>query len=163
MRQWVVAGGLLHDERGLLLVANRRRGGTIDWSTPGGVVDEGETTLEALTREVREETGLRVAGWSRMAWTTEVDFVDMDMHLAVEVHLAASFEGELRVEDPDGIVVDARFLDAAGVDDRLADSPRWVAEPTRDWMSAPWDEPIHFGYRALGTSPRSLRTERFDG
>lgn len=162
MRRWVVAGGLLHDERGLLLVANRRRGGSIDWSTPGGVVDRGETTLQALTREVREETGLSVANWSRMAWTTEVDFVDMDMHLAVEVHLAASFSGELRVEDPDGIVIDACFLGAADVGERLVDSPRWVAEPMRDWLAEPWDEPLHFGYRARGTSVDSLRTERFE-
>ena len=88
MRNWVVAGGLITDDRGLLLVANRRRNGSIDWSTPGGVVDEGETVLGALTREVEEETGLFVAEWSRLCWTTEVEFPDLEMHLAVEVHLA---------------------------------------------------------------------------
>jgi mutator protein MutT len=30
------------------------------WSIPGGLVETGETTKEAVTREVREETGLEV-------------------------------------------------------------------------------------------------------
>ena len=66
MRRWQVAGGLLADRRGLLLVANRRRDGSVDWSTPGGVVDDGETPIVALGREVAEETGLIVDAWAAL-------------------------------------------------------------------------------------------------
>ncbi len=31
------------------------------WLTPGGGIDSGETALEAAVREIREETGMRVA------------------------------------------------------------------------------------------------------
>ena len=40
----------------VLLVANRRHGNKVDWSLPGGLVDEGESYPEALTREVEEES-----------------------------------------------------------------------------------------------------------
>ena len=72
MRRWKVAGGLLFEDDRVLLVANRRRNGSVDWSTPGGVVDEGETSLAALGREVTEETGLVVREWATLCWTVEV-------------------------------------------------------------------------------------------
>ncbi|MDG2027369.1 MAG: NUDIX hydrolase [Acidimicrobiales bacterium] len=160
MGRWKVAGGLITRGAETLLVANRRRDGRVDWSTPGGVVDEGETPLFALSREVHEETGLKVDDWSRLCWTTEVDFVDLEMHLLAEVHLAESFAGDLLIDDPDGIVVEAHFLDAAKIDTRLTTAPVWVAEPMRDWLTGPWDEIRHFGYRAMGRSPAEMSAER---
>ena len=58
-RRWVVGGGLVVADEGVLLVQNRRRDGRLDWSPPGGVIDTGETLLDGLTREVEEEIGLR--------------------------------------------------------------------------------------------------------
>ncbi len=57
MRDWVVGGALILSDEGVLLVQNRRRNGTHDWTPPGGVIDEGESLIEGLTREVQEETG----------------------------------------------------------------------------------------------------------
>jgi ADP-ribose pyrophosphatase YjhB (NUDIX family) len=56
--------GLLEEEAGVLLVANRRViGGRLAtvWDLPGGGVEPGETLAEALRREMREETALDVA------------------------------------------------------------------------------------------------------
>lgn len=56
------AGGLLHDGRGrVLLVRHVVAAGWGDaWVTPGGHLEEGETTVDGLVREVHEEVGLDV-------------------------------------------------------------------------------------------------------
>ena len=48
-----VKGVLIH--RGRVLVLRNGRG---EWELPGGRLDDGETPEKALTREIREETGL---------------------------------------------------------------------------------------------------------
>jgi 8-oxo-dGTP pyrophosphatase MutT (NUDIX family) len=52
-----VRGILVDDQRRLLL---QRRADTGHWGLPAGVVDVGDSVLEALSREVQEETGLTV-------------------------------------------------------------------------------------------------------
>lgn len=51
----------MHDDEGRLLVVRRaREPGSGRWSVPGGRVEPGETDLDAVRREVLEETGLHV-------------------------------------------------------------------------------------------------------
>lgn len=56
------AGGLIHDGRGhVLLIRHPPESGWGDaWVTPGGRLEEGETVLKGLEREVREEVGVEL-------------------------------------------------------------------------------------------------------
>ena len=49
---------VIYDRRGRLLLQKRADGG--QWGLPGGAMEIGESVSEAIVREVREETGLRV-------------------------------------------------------------------------------------------------------
>ena len=58
----VAAGAILWRlEKGELKLAIIHRSRYDDWSWPKGKIDKGETVAEAAVREIREETGLRVA------------------------------------------------------------------------------------------------------
>lgn len=54
-------GAVIRDDKGLLLLVKRgHEPGAGLWSLPGGRIEPGETDAEALVREMREETGLKV-------------------------------------------------------------------------------------------------------
>jgi 8-oxo-dGTP diphosphatase len=160
VREWLVAGGLILGPDGLLLVQNRRRNGRHDWSTPGGVIDEGETLIEGLTREVREETGLTVTSWLGPVYQLETDAPGLGWHMRFEAHLALDFTGEIVIDDPDGIVVDAAWVDPEQCVDHLASNHLWVREPLVEWLVERWEDGRSFGYHVAGELPGELVVTR---
>ncbi len=162
MRDWVVGGALILREERLLLVQNRRRNGTHDWTPPGGVIDEGEALIEGLTREVREETGLRVTEWAGPIYEVHCEAPDMGWRLRVEAHLAVAYDGELHVDDPDGIVVDARFVELHECSGLVDGGHPWVREPLGEWLVERWDHATArpYGFHVAGSEPGNIVTTR---
>jgi 8-oxo-dGTP diphosphatase len=160
VHDWLVAGALVEGEEGLLLVCNRRRNGSFDWSTPGGVIDAGESVVEGLTREVEEETGLRVSAWDGPVYTVEVLAEDLGWRLRAEVLRAVAYEGEVVVADPDGIVVDARWVPVEECGALLDGCHPWVAEPLASWLAGEIAEVRSFGFTVTGHDPASFVVTR---
>jgi 8-oxo-dGTP diphosphatase len=162
VRQWVVASGIVESLAGVLLVQNRRRDGRLDWSPPGGVVEvgDGESLREGLTREVEEETGLRVTEWEGPIYEVEAEAEGMGWHLRVEVHRAVAYSGELRPDDPDGIVVDACFVPLEDCVQRLADTWLPTYEPLGAWLSERWTKRRAYRYRVDGQTRASMVVTR---
>ncbi len=144
----------------MLLVRNRRRNDSVEWSTPGGVVDPGETMLEALGREVREETGICVENWEGPLYEITVDFADLGWRLRVEAHRAVDWNGEIVLEDPDGIVDHADFYGPEECEGRLAHSPRWVREPLLEWCRQRPDRVLSYRYQVTGAAADALTVTR---
>lgn len=162
MRSWLVGGAIVEGPDGLLLVRNQRRNGALDWSPPGGVIDPGESVVEGLTREVAEETGLVVTRWTGPVYEIEAEAPDLGWVLRVEVHVAAQVSGELALEDPDGIVVDARYVSVPECAEHLVDAHPWVREPLADWLLERWSGSRSFSYHIAGADLGSLRVTRLD-
>ena len=111
---------VIFDRRGHLLLQQRSDGG--QWGLPGGSVEIGESVRDAVTREVREETGLivavrRLVGVYSMPSLQLVCYPDGN----VWHHVSVSFEcavrgGSLTTCDDPG----ARVLPAAAA---AADAP----------------------------------------
>lgn len=103
----LVVAAALTDTEGRVLVAQRpadkQHGGL--WEFPGGKVEPGETPVDALVRELREELGIEVDPGT----LTPVAFSESagERHLVLLLYRCRTWRGE------------ARALDAAAV--------RWMA------------------------------------
>ncbi len=145
---------------GLLLVCNRRRDGSLDWSPPGGVIEPGEPELEGLQREVGEETGLAVHAWSAPLYSVRITAPQLGWTLDASVYRALEWSGDLQVDDPDGVVVDADFVPAPRCAACLALGHPWVGEPLTEWLAERWHDTRRFAYHVQGTTTRAAEVQR---
>lgn len=81
-RPEICVGAVVVDEDRLLMIRRGHGPGAGEWSIPGGRVERGETLIEALVREVFEETHIEVVvdhfiGFAESI-TDEFHFVFMD-------------------------------------------------------------------------------------
>ena len=104
VRTYAVSGIITRDEKVLLV---RRReddflGGVYEF--PGGVVEEGEGLADALIREVREETGLRVSGIGRYLGFFDYDSEDGERRRVFNFQVEVREPLEIQLKEHDRFV-----------------------------------------------------------
>jgi hypothetical protein len=86
----------------------------------------------------------------------------MGWTLRAVVFRALDWSGELRLEDPDGIVVEAAFVPVERCAEHLAECHLWVGEPLGAWLAERWgaDVPRAFAYDLDGPDLATIRAVR---
>jgi ADP-ribose pyrophosphatase YjhB (NUDIX family) len=134
-----VAAAIVRRGGEIALVYQGREDEDLFWALPGGVVEDDELIPEGLVREVLEETGLTIQLPARLALVRQIDN-RRDAPLAAHPNAGEgtlvtvwlfdvdSFDGEIRADDPDGVVHDACFVEVAVAAQRLRRTP-WLELP----------------------------------
>jgi 8-oxo-dGTP diphosphatase len=99
-RPMVGAGALVVRDGRILLVKRRNPPNKGRWAVPGGLVELGESTLDAARREVREELGIEIEVGSlfEVASTVELDKTGRARyHFIIVDYLARPVGGRVRL------------------------------------------------------------------
>ncbi|MGH9086483.1 MAG: NUDIX hydrolase [Acidimicrobiales bacterium] len=91
-RPIVAVGAVVVDHDRLLLVRRGRGPAAGSWSVPGGRVEAGETLAEAVTRELREETGIDGVCGPLLGWVER--FYDADHYVILDFEVTVVGEDQ---------------------------------------------------------------------
>ncbi len=99
-RTRLAAYGLLVEEGRILLARLSNTEKEVGkWTLPGGGIDFGEHPLDAVVREFREESGLRVRVQEIVHVDSELlELPNSDLHAVRVIYKVEKMEGELTVE-----------------------------------------------------------------
>jgi ADP-ribose pyrophosphatase YjhB (NUDIX family) len=92
-------GAIIEDEKGSILLQHRKDKN--NWGIPGGIMEIGETVVETETREVYEETGLKISDLELFGIYSGkrgiVEYKNGDRVYSVQIILRTThYEGELK-------------------------------------------------------------------
>jgi mutator protein MutT len=90
-RPEICVGAVVIDDDRLLLIRRGHGPAAGEWSFPGGRVEFGETMVEAVVREVYEETGLEVVVGDYIG---HVEVIGDDTHFVIHDFYATAFDAE---------------------------------------------------------------------
>ena len=127
----VGCGVLIENEKGEVLL--QRRSDTGEWCVPGGALEPGETYVEAATRELSEEVGIKVSDLQLFGLYSgadrEIHYPNGDVVYSLSViFITRSFTGE--ISDSDSEVLEHRFFDKDSIPKELFYPD---ARPILDW------------------------------
>jgi len=123
------SAAVIRDSEGRILIGRRAVKPIGIWVLPGGGIDFGETSEEAVVREVREETGLEIRPLKLIKVHELIDMKNM-MHRIIFFYLAEAMGGEMK---PSGDMGELRWLTLDEIDklDNLGDTVKPVLDRLR--------------------------------
>ena len=93
-----VAACILDDDEQVLLIQRGQEPARGKWSFPGGAIRIGETLVDALKREVKEECGIEITGIELLSGASRVIYDDKGLiqyHYVIFDYLCRPDEGQL--------------------------------------------------------------------
>ncbi|MEO6989654.1 MAG: NUDIX hydrolase [Aquihabitans sp.] len=111
----LVVGAVVVDDERLLLIRRATEPGANTWAFPGGRVEHGEMIAEAVTRELREETGIEGICGGMIGWSEIVPDDPTARHLVILDYEVTLLDSQDPVAGSDA--ADARWFPLSDVAD----------------------------------------------
>lgn len=98
-----ISGLILDSEKNLLIFKNKNKS---IWTCPGGKIEEGESELECLKRELFEEAGIKLIEAEHFI-DTEIEPAagDPNLFVVMKFYLVKSYSGKVGVNENDSVEI----------------------------------------------------------
>ena len=140
-RYWPAVGAIVtRNDAEILLVGNDYGRDELVWNLPGGAVDPGEDLIQAVTRELYEETGLIAQKIGPLAWIVQAVLADKRPFIIGFAFEVIAWQGQVSVENEvdHGDVQQAKFVPFENALECVIEGNRTAL---RDWLADPNDIP----------------------
>jgi 8-oxo-dGTP diphosphatase len=92
-----LAGCIIKDSQGKVLLIHRSDGRYTHWEVPGGKIEPGERPEAAATREMQEELGIRVSIGEKIG---EKEFIERGQQLHYSWYSAKTLDSQPKLAEP---------------------------------------------------------------
>ena len=140
-RYWPAVGAIVtRNNAEILLVGNDYGRDELVWNLPGGAVDPGEDLIQAVSRELFEETGLTALEIGPLAWIVQAVLADMRPFIIGFAFEVTAWQGQVSIENEvdHGDVQQAKFVPFDDAVECMIEGNRTAL---RDWLADPNDIP----------------------
>ena len=100
------------------------------WVLPGGLVEAGELVVDALIREVQEESGVQITAIAHLACCSQIDLPARRAQTVAFIFEVETWQGTLSHHDPDAEVVEVELVAWNEAIHRLEQNGGWAGIQT---------------------------------
>jgi 8-oxo-dGTP diphosphatase len=140
-RYWLAVSAIvIRNGREVLMVGNDYGDDDLIWNLPGGAVDPGEDLVQAIARELHEETGITALEIGSLAWVVQATLKNDRPFIIGFAFEIITWEGQVSVanEVEHGDVQQAEFVPFDAAVERMISGGQ---EALRDWLEDPAGSP----------------------
>jgi 8-oxo-dGTP diphosphatase len=155
IRYWPAVGAIvIRDHTEVLMVGNDYGGDELIWNLPGGAVDPGEDLLQAVARELHEETGITALEIGPLAWIVQAALKNDRPFIIGFAFEITAWEGEAHLDNEveHGDVQQVEFVPFEEAITRMITGNQHAF---RDWLADPNEVPRF--YHSTPAGVRRLR------
>lgn len=112
MDEYIISSGLIYNNKSQILLVQHTPefGAGHYWYVPGGTANKGEDAIDALKREIKEETNIDVITIGKLIYTVKHTNYKRAWYSDIYVYVIKDWNGEIKINDPDGDTVKVKWF-----------------------------------------------------
>ena len=125
MDKYIISSGLIFNDKDQILLVKHKPEfeSGFYWFVPGGTALENEQAIDALKREVNEETNIDIGSANELIYTIGHTNHKRKWHSDIYVYLIKDWSGDIKINDPDENIVELKWFDKEEAANVINDIP----------------------------------------